>query len=172
MRLKNFYFNRKYWSVLSSGALYASQLHHEIAEKHGYLRFWYGSMLLDERNAVRLVIWAGDDILLVDSAVQRQDHLTMGKDRSKVRSEDRQFLNELSEKHRISVLWPRSTLFSEGNTAHLVPCARDVLLLAHTLMFKGPNPITSNAWKHHIGGVLPFLFPEHASEFLPFAIGT
>jgi len=57
-------------------------------------------MLLGEINSTHLFPQACDDILQVDIAVQRQDHLTLWEDRSKVGSEDRQFLNELGEKHR------------------------------------------------------------------------
>ena len=56
-------------------------------------------MLLDERISVRLIHRVGDDFLIVEIAVQRQDHQTLGKDRSKDGSEDRQFMNELGEKH-------------------------------------------------------------------------
>ena len=62
-------------------------------------------MLRGEKNSTHLVPHLCDDILLVDITVQRQDHLTVGKDRSKVGSEDRQFLNELGEKHKSFIFY-------------------------------------------------------------------
>jgi len=66
----------------------------KLSEKHGSSRFWHGSMLLDEKITARLVLRARDDFLLVSIAVQKQDHLTLGKIWLRNRFENQSFFRD------------------------------------------------------------------------------
>jgi len=107
---------------------HSSKLLHDIGEKHGSLRFWHESMLLDERDSA-LDPSNGRWPFTSRRCCSKARSPDLGKDWSKVGSGDRQFLNKSGEKHRSFILWPRSALFNEGSTAHLVPRAGGDLLL-------------------------------------------
>ena len=87
-------------------------------------RFWQDSMLLDERISVRLIHRVGDDFLIVEIAVQRQDHVALVKDRSKVGSEDRLFSERAGWKTQIFYFTTKISALQRGKHSAHGPSSR------------------------------------------------